>query len=536
MTKRDLGPLCSRPPFFVLGPLVAAAALAAPGHAQLGAQKVALLPDGTPSPEFSEEPDLSADGRFVAFVSFDSNLAPGEANNKEDAFVRDLLLGTTQRVAPGANERVSEPAISGDGRFVAFSSSTTSFGFLGPDEYQQIYRYDLVTGAVELVSANASGFMADGASGGPAISEDGRFVSFFSYAPDLVAGDNNMVADVFLRDVEFGTTERISLWSGGVQGNQHCYTSALSPDLRYVVFETRSTNIEPAQNNYRDLFLRDRVADTLDKVTFSWTGGPTDGRSEGPFDISADGRYIAFTSEADNLVPGQHDDVFPVRAVFVRDMQLGVNELISVDPTLPGAPELGDCFGASMSDDGRYVVFTCATDGGVYLRDRVLGSLLRVDRSDLGEAGNAAGRAAVISDDGAWLAFTSEATNLVAGDDNVAQDAYVRAWPRAGELSVASMVAGTQASVTLSGFAPSTFMLVGVAFGAGGATPFQLGGAAGLADLGSLALYFSGLTDGAGQLAVAGFLPPALAGQAIHVQGYDLFTSTLTPAFNGVVQ
>lgn len=510
--------------------------LAASAHAQAGAQKVALDPSGQPVFEFSEDVALSNDGRYIAFVCFDSTLAPGEANGKEDVFVRDRVLGVTQRVAPFANRGVFEPAIAGNGRFVSVTSTSTNLVPKETFDHSQVYLYDLELGTTKLVSVATTSEGGDAQSSGGFVSDDGRWVSFFSYATDLVAGDFNQVADIFLRDTVGNFTELITIGPGGEYTDQHSYLSAMTPDARFVVFETRSTTIEAQPNNYRDLFIRDRVLATTEQVTFDYNGNATNGRSEGPIDISDDGRFISFTSEADDLVPGQHDDPFPVRAVFVRDRLLGTTEIISVDPTVPGMPELGDCFDASMTADGRYVVFSCADTGAVYLRDRVVGSLFRIDYSDFGVAGNGTSDGAVISDDGQWIGFTSDASTLVPGDVNENRDAYVRPWARIGDVSVQSLVGGTQASVTFSGLGPSSFMLVGVSVQSAGPLYYSLLGLSGLSDLGSLDLFMTGWTDGTGQLSLSAALPLAMVGTPIHIQALDLFTGGLTPAFNGFVQ
>ena len=504
--------------------------------AQDGAQKIALDPSGQPVFEFSEALDLSDDGRFVAFICFDGTLAPGEVNNKEDVFVRDMWLGTTQRVVPFAEEGVFQPSISGNGRYVAVSTSSENLVGAQTNGYTQVYRYDLQTGTTTLISLGVGTEGGDGQSGGPSISDDGQYVSFYSYAPDFIAGDTNQTADVFLRDATSAYMELISVGPSGQQTDQHCYLSAMTPDARFVVFETRSNNIEAQPNNYRDLFLRDRLLGTTEKLTFDFNGNSTNGRSEGPIDMSNDGRFISFTSEADDLVVGQKDDPFPVRAVFVLDRLLGVTELISVDPTQPGQPELGDCYGASMTADGRYVVFSCAESGAVYLRDRQLGSLFRVDQNSLGQDGNEPGFEAVISDNGEWLGFTSYASNLVANDLNENRDGYLRPWKRAGELALTAPVGGGSVTLTLSDLQPSTFVLLGASLQGPGPSPFSVVGIDGLANLGNLAIFVTGFADAAGQWSLTSQLGPGLTGLPLYVQALDLFTGQLTPAYNGLIQ
>lgn len=485
-----------------------------------------------PADEFSETASISDDGRFVAFVSFESALAPGEANGKEDVFVRDRLLGLTERVAPGATQGCRSPVISGDGRYVAFVTASTNLVVEDTHGEEQVLLFDRVTGLVELISKGPTGQGGNQGANFPSISTDGRFVSFQSYSNDLFVPDLNSTADIFMMDRQTGLLDLISLGNGGIQTDEHGYSSALTNDGRYVVFETRGDNIELVPNGYRDVFRRDRLLGITEKVSFNYLGTSTHGRSEGPLDISADGRWISFHSEADDLVPFQQQDMYPVRAVFVRDMELGVTELISQDSASPSGAELGDSHGASMSADGRFVAFTSEENGAVYLRDRETQTTLRADHGSLGQAGNQAAFEAALSNDGRLLAFTSLADNLIHGDTNQSREVFAREFHFQGGLQVRGLVAGSPTTVTATGLVPGTVLLLGASVSGPGPLPSPFG----LINLGSLNGLFVLSADATGSVTMSATLPPTLLGVPLWLQGVDLFSGLLTPAFGCVVQ
>ena len=206
-------------------------------------------------------PAISADGRFVAFNSFASNLVPGDTNGATDIFVRDRELGTTRRVGVGlggvqANEASTAAAVSANGRFVAFDSFASNL-VPGDDNFaRDVFVYDRRAGTTRRVSVGSAG--SNGESFFPAISADGRFVAFVSSATDLVPGDTNNEDDIFVRDLELGATRRVSVGPGGTQGNGPSSGPALSADGRFVAFEIAANTLVPGDTNgATDIFVRD---------------------------------------------------------------------------------------------------------------------------------------------------------------------------------------------------------------------------------------------------------------------------------------
>ena len=386
-----------------------------------------------------EFPSISADGRYVAFYGTSDNLVPGDTNGVFDVFVRDRQLGTTERVSVDssgiqANDQARYPSISADGRFVAFWSYATN---LVPNDTNGVidsFVRDRQNGTTERVSVDSSGAEGDYHSLYPRISTTGRYVVFESQASNLVPGDTNGTFDIFIRDRQTGTTERVSISSGGTEANGNSYHPGVSSDGRFVAFESDSSNMTADANSTSDIFVRDRSfpfgTRRTDRMSVNSSGAQGNGLSYFS-SISADGRHVAFQSSASNLVVGDTNGVVDV---FVRDLLTGTTERISVDSS--GAQGNADSFWPSISADGRYVAFWSNasnlvpgdTNGveDVFVRDRQAGTTERVSVDSSGAQGNNHSYFCSISADGRAIAFMSLASNLVAGDGNGTWDVYVR--------------------------------------------------------------------------------------------------------------
>src|SRR5205814_1263965 len=196
----------------------------------------------------------SADGRFVAFAAWARNLAPGDTNGFGDVFVHDRGTGVTERLSVDgagteANDTIHQPAISADGRFVAFVSAATNLVPGDTNGLSDVFVHDRRTRRTERVSVDSAGTQADGASASPALSADGRFVAFSSSATNLVPGDTNGQADVFVHDRRTGTTERVSVDSAGTGANGWSERPSISADGRFVAFCSYATNLVPRDTN-----------------------------------------------------------------------------------------------------------------------------------------------------------------------------------------------------------------------------------------------------------------------------------------------
>ncbi len=266
-------------------------------------------------------PSISANGDFVAFVSDASNLVAGDTNGWGDVFVRDRTLGTTERVsvdsagAQGMNISDS-PSISADGNLVAFASWSETLVTGDTNVTKDIFVHDRQSGATELASVSTSGAQGNYPSDQPSISADGRFVAFCTNSSTLVSGDTNIVEDVFVRDLQAGTTERVSISTSGAQASTTCAGPSMSADGRFVVFHTGSNTLVGGDTNGSvDVFLRDRLNGTTSRVSVDSAGGQVSGNSD-KATLSADAGVVAFRSFSGNMVPNDTNGWYDV---FVRD-------------------------------------------------------------------------------------------------------------------------------------------------------------------------------------------------------------------------
>src|SRR5437660_5099931 len=241
--------------------------------------RVSVASDGTEGNDVSLGSALSADGRFVAFDSAATDLVAGDTNLVSDVFVHDRQTGTTERVSvasDGAQGNGSSgllsfafpPGLSADGRFVAFVSFATNLVAGDTNGATDVFVHDRQTGTTERVSVASDGTQGNAASAGFALSADGRFVAFHSTATNLVAGDTNGATDVFVHDRQTGTTERVSVDSDGTQGNGPSAGAALSADGGLVAFHGTATNLVAGDaNGAYDVFVHDRAVSTTTTST-----------------------------------------------------------------------------------------------------------------------------------------------------------------------------------------------------------------------------------------------------------------------------
>jgi hypothetical protein len=381
-------------------------------------------------------PSISADGRFVAFASHASNLVPGDTNGNVDVFVHDRQTGLTEIVSVASdgtqgNDTSLETSISADGRFVAFSSAATNLVPVYTNIYGDIFVHDRQTGITEIVSVSNDGAVGNSESFDPSISADGRFVAFSSGANNLVPGDTNDFTDIFMYDRQTGMTERVSVASDGTQGNYVSLDASISVDGRFVAFSSGANNLVPGDIEFAlDVFVHDRQTGMTEIVSVASDGTQGNGLSQYP-SISADGRFVAFSSLASNFV---FEDTNETDDVFVHDRQTGMTEIVSV--ASDGTQGNSGSYQTSISADGRFVAIrSFATNlvpgytninGDIFVHDRQTGMTEIVSVSNDGASGNFGSGESSISADGRFVAFSSADNNLVPGDTNDFTDIFVR--------------------------------------------------------------------------------------------------------------
>ncbi len=370
-------------------------------------------------------PSLSSDGRYVAFQSIASNLVPGDTNDREDIFLRDVQLGETRRISvtptgEQANGNSGEPSFSDNGRYVAFSSDATNLVAPGTTG-RQIFVRDLQQNTNRIVSLSSSGAVSSGQCFYPKISADGRFVVFISEAPDLVPNDFNQTTDVFVRDIQLGLTRRVSVGPQGVEGNGFSASGSISADGRYVAFWSSAGNlIEDDRSTFYGIFVHDLQTGQNRRVSNPTNGQPANGVSNSPV-ISADGRWVAFLSAASNLVPG---DTNGVDDIFVVNLQSGSFKRVSISSE--GVQANGASFsGMAISADGKFVAYRSSAsnlapgdfgDGeDIFVTDVQLGITRRVSVNSAGDPAAGPSVHPATTPDGKFVAFSSLAENLASG-------------------------------------------------------------------------------------------------------------------------
>jgi Tol biopolymer transport system component len=288
----------------------------------------------------SRDVKISADGRFVAFASDATNLVADDTNGFQDVFVHDRVTGATTRVSVGSageegDAQSASPVISADGHYVAFTSDATNLVPGDTNASSDIFVHNLLTGRTIRVSVDSAGVESNGPGNGAAISGDGRFVVFSSDAFNLVPGDTNGMTDIFIRDQKAGTTSRVSVDAAGSEADASSSLPAISADGRFVAFVSDATNLAPGDTNaIQDVYLRDRTAGTTTRVSVAAAGGDPDGLSYDPA-ISADGRFVAFGSRASNLVAGDTnatDDIFLCDRRLIRYPQVDMELAVTAKP------------------------------------------------------------------------------------------------------------------------------------------------------------------------------------------------------------
>ncbi len=349
------------------------------------------------------------------------------------------LADSSSRVSVNSNERQGDsfsafPAVSGDGRFVAFWSLSGNLVAGDSNDAGDVFVHDRESGETAIVSLSTTGQPGNGESALPSLSEDGRFVAFKSAATNLVRGDSNSAGDVFVRDRTRNTTVRVSISNAGSQGNAGSSDDdapAISGDGRYVAFSSNADNLVANDNNgVTDIFAYDRQRGVIRRVSVASDGTEANGRSTYPA-ISGDGRFVAFRSEASSLVAR---DTNAQADIFVHDLASGTTKRVSINST--GGQSNGASSRPTLNSDGRYVAFWSAAANLVaddfngrndaFVHDLQSGETSRVSLDGNGQEGDGDSTSPSISGDGRLVAFRSDASNLVANDRNGFNDIFLR--------------------------------------------------------------------------------------------------------------
>lgn len=408
----------------------------------------------------SADPAISADGRYVAFTSEATNLLKTSTFGR-NVFIKEVETGITTLVSATAagsegNGDSGQPAVSEDGALVAFTSEASDLVAADANDVctnagglavncTDVFIKDVVAGTVTMASVDVAGNQGDGISQQPALSASGRFVAFTSFAASFAPGDDNGTADVFLKDLESGVLTLVSGGADGVPGNSESGHPAISADGRFVAFQSRADNLVAGDlNGSSDVFIKDTQTGALALVSAD-AGGAPGNRASGleALAISADGRFVIFESEADNLVDG---DANGKRDVFIKDTQTGAIAVVSTDAA--GVPGEDDSYASvALSADGAMAFFSSNANNlaaadtvnktDIFRKDTLTGIVDLLATDSAGTPGDAASERLAVTPDGQMVAFSSAAANLVADDVNKKTDIFLKDL-RTGETVIIS--------------------------------------------------------------------------------------------------
>ncbi|NOQ63187.1 MAG: DUF4214 domain-containing protein [Methyloprofundus sp.] len=383
---------------------------------------------------------ISADGRFIAFESSATDIVNNDHNHLKDIFIRDTLENTTQLISRNssgtqANDISHSPAISADGRYVTYVSKASNLSSDDQAYSDDIFVYDRITRITSRVSKENSSAQGKFESGSinPTISADGHYISYESSNTNLVADDNNAANDIFVYDRLTAATTRISVDSSGNQASDSSHFPSISADGRYITFSSSAFDLVSNDHNASDdIFVYDQATGQQSLVSINAAGEQADNHSILP-SISADGRYIAFNSTASNLVDNDTNDASDV---FVYNRKLATQQRVSLNDAFQQANN--DSFGASISANGRYVTFFSSAsnltsddhniDKDIFAYDTQNKQQTLISINSSSEQADDKNDWPTISATGQYIAFTSSASNLIENDLNNSNDIFVHSF------------------------------------------------------------------------------------------------------------
>ncbi|MFN0204837.1 MAG: TolB family protein [Planctomycetota bacterium] len=326
-------------------------------------RRISVASDETEGNAVSMSPSISADGRYVVFVSYASNLVANDTNSVADIFVYDSLTGNIGRASlhtdgSEANDHSVSCVISGDGNFVIFKSLASNLVDGDTNAVADLFSYSIVDETTVLVSLTSEGFQANGVSSFASVSDDGRYVAFASDANNFVANDDNNASDVFVRDMLLGTTIHISKSTAGQHGNGASTEPRMDGNGLFVVFRSSATNFDLLDvNGIDDIYFRHLGMETTTRVSVSTKGIAANANCRIP-SISLDGRYISFVSTSSTLAP--FDTNF-VSDLFLYDRDLETTQRINLS-SLHAQADAGVSNYSMSSDASAFVFISTAAD------------------------------------------------------------------------------------------------------------------------------------------------------------------------------
>jgi flagellin-like hook-associated protein FlgL len=391
----------------------------------------------------------TASGRYLVFQSTATNLVSGDTNAANDVFLKDLSTGQTTRISTTSQGTEAtgggsySPQITPDGQYAVFSSDASNLVSGDTNGLTDIFVKNILTGQVTRVSTTSSDVQALGNSTNAQITADGRYVLFQSDATNLVSSDTNATIDIFLKDLQTGLLTRVNVDSNGNQATGGISSVAqITPDGRYVLFQSDATNLVSGDTNGTgDIFMKDLVTGMLTRVSTNSAGDQGNAHAADAT-ITPDGKYVTFRSNSSNVFAGDTNGTYDV---YVKELSTGNVALVSSDSA--GTIGNGLSIISSTTSDARYVTYysqaTNLVSGDtnalrdIFVKDLLTGQTSRVNVNNSGtQASGGLSSNPRITPDGRYIIFDSVATNLVSGDTNAQSDIFIVKNPLAAQYSI----------------------------------------------------------------------------------------------------
>ncbi|MEL6438110.1 MAG: hypothetical protein AAFQ80_02470 [Cyanobacteria bacterium J06621_8] len=387
-------------------------------------ERISVASNGTQANGQSGSGGISDNGSLILFESNATNLVPNDVNGRTDIFIYDREQQSVELITIAsdnspANDSSSVGSLSGNGRYISFSSGANN---LVPNDFnnqRDIFIYDRLNQTTNLVSVASDGTQANSLSLSSVVDSTGRYVAFESFADNLVPGDTNGLSDIFVRDRINQTTTRINVTSGGAQANGVSHLGGISDDGQLITFSSTASNLVPGDTNgSSDIFVYNLTTNNIQRVSVASNGAEANDSSINSV-ISGHGQYIAYESTASNLVT---NDTNGASDIFVYDLINSTTERVSLaNNELQGN---GDSRNASLSDDGNIVAFLSDASnlvlgdnngqGNIFIRDRQQQTTTKVEGDTF----------PLLSGDGETVAFSSSLSDLVPNDTNETGDVF----------------------------------------------------------------------------------------------------------------
>jgi hypothetical protein len=379
--------------------------------------------------------EISADARWITYQSGATNIVAGDTNDAADIFLYDRQNQTSVRVSRSSagvqgNDDSLDPALSLDGRWVCFFSYASNLIAGDTNNTSDVFVHDTVSGVTFAASKSSAGTLSNGTSRYMSVSGDGGRIAFESAGDNLVGGDTNGVRDIFVHDRVAQTTVRVSTSASGAQGDGESLDAAISPDGRFVAFESTATNLVPGDTNgVSDVFIKDLSDGSIVRVSVGANGVQGNGSSREP-SLSDMGAVVSFESDADNLVTGDSNGY---RDVFVHHLSSGQTECVSL--ASDGTQSFRGAYEGILSPDGGFIVYhshasnLVADDtnasADIFLRDIAAGTTERVSIGCFGQEPTQSSHYPAITPGGRFVAFDTSSENLLADDTNGQRDIFL---------------------------------------------------------------------------------------------------------------